>query len=99
VIWQRRHVGTQYRSTIYTTNNDQRDEAQKYIEQLESDKVFDQPIVTEVKPLGKFYSAENYHQDFYDSNRNYPYCTFVIDPKISKLRQKFSHLLKPEFNE
>ncbi len=92
-------VGTQYRSTIFYTTPEQKVDAEKFIQKLQDDKVFNGAIVTEIKPLEKFYSAEEYHQDFYDSNRNYPYCTFVIDPKISKLREKFAHLLKPEIHE
>jgi peptide-methionine (S)-S-oxide reductase len=89
-------VGTQYRSAIFFSDNVQRDEAQMYIDQLNSEGTFASPIVTELRPLGKFYSAEGYHQNFYDNNRSYPYCTFVIDPKITKLRQKFAHLLKQD---
>lgn len=91
-------VGPQYRSAIYFTTTDQKQAAEDYIKKLEEDGTFNDPIVTEIKPLGKFFAAEDYHQDFYENNRNYPYCTFVIDPKVAKLRQKFASLLKPEEN-
>lgn len=87
-------VGTQYRSTILYTSEAQKAAAQNYIKKLTADKVFDKPIVTEVQPLDKFYEAEPYHQQYYRNNPNKPYCTVVISPKVSKLRQKFSHLLK-----
>ncbi len=89
-------VGEQYRSAIFYTTNAQRDEAQKFIQQLEQDQVFDDPIVTVVAPLEKFWPAENYHQRYYEQNQNKPYCQVVISPKIAKLRQKFSALLKDE---
>jgi peptide-methionine (S)-S-oxide reductase len=89
-------TGTQYRSAIYYSDVDQKAMAEKYIHELDAEGTFGAPIVTEIKELGKFYPAEDYHQNFYDNNRQYPYCTFVIDPKITKLRQKFAHLLKPE---
>jgi peptide-methionine (S)-S-oxide reductase len=89
-------VGTQYRSIIFYADNEQRDQAEKYIERLTADGTFSDPIVTEVKALGKFFSAEGYHQNFYDNNKTYPYCTFVIDPKVAKLRQKFAHLLNDQ---
>ncbi|HYC79760.1 MAG TPA: peptide-methionine (S)-S-oxide reductase MsrA [Candidatus Binatia bacterium] len=92
-------VGTQYRSVIYYSSPEQKVQAETFIKELEQEKVFEQPIVTELKQLGNFYPAEEYHQNFYDNNKNYPYCTFVIDPKITKLRQKFAYLLKPETNE
>lgn len=87
-------VGTQYRSTIFYTTVEQKTGAEKYIENLESENVFSAPIVTEVKPLDKFFEAEKYHQEYYKNNSNKPYCQVVIDPKIAKLRQKFVKLLK-----
>lgn len=85
-------VGTQYRSAIFYTSEDQRDQAQLYIDQLDSDE----PIVTEVTPLNKFWPAESYHQRYYELNASKPYCSFVISPKVAKLREKFLPLLKPE---
>lgn len=89
-------IGTQYRSAIFYTSESQRDQAKLFIEQFENDKTFDDPIVTEVSPLVKFYPAESYHQRYYEQNESKPYCSFVISPKIAKLRAKFSPLLKPE---
>ncbi len=89
-------VGTQYRSVIYAADENQEKAAREYIAKLETQKVFSSPILTEVKTLEKFFRAEDYHQNFYNDNQSYPYCTFVIDLKVAKLRQKFSHLLREE---
>jgi peptide-methionine (S)-S-oxide reductase len=87
-------IGTQYRSGIYYHNQDQKDLALQMIQSLENEGVFEK-IVTEVEPIATFYEAEEYHQDYYNNNReNNGYCTAVIDPKVAKLRKSFSHLLK-----
>lgn len=93
---QANDVGTQYRSVIFYTTPEQKLESEKFIAQLESDKVFSNKVVTEVKPLEKFFEAEDYHKNYYNNNADQPYCQFMIDPKIAKLRAKFSHLLKSE---
>jgi peptide-methionine (S)-S-oxide reductase len=88
-------VGTQYRSSIFYTSEEQLAAAKSFIAQLESDKTFGSPIVTTLEPLTVFYPAEQYHQNYYRTNESQPYCQFVINPKIAKLRQQFAHLLKP----
>lgn len=77
-------VGTQYRSVIFTHDERQRVAAEK--SKREAQKAFDNPIVTEIKPLVHFYEAENYHQDYYRNNADAPYCRFVIKPKLEKLK-------------
>ena len=77
-------VGTQYRSVIFYDGEKQKAAAER--SKKEAQKLFDDPIVTEVQPLKEFYEAENYHQDYYKNNRNAPYCTFVIRPKLKKLK-------------
>jgi len=89
-------VGTQYRSMIFYTREEQKVEAENFIKKLEEDKVFINKILTQIKPLEKFFKAEEYHQNYYDTNPDQPYCQLTIDPKIAKLREKFSHLLKEE---
>ncbi|MBI3952451.1 MAG: peptide-methionine (S)-S-oxide reductase MsrA [Candidatus Doudnabacteria bacterium] len=90
-------AGEQYKSVIFYANDDQRREAEEYISNLEKENIFDAPIVTELRPLDKFYIAEDYHKNYYEKNKdNNPYCQVVINPKLAKLRQKFSPLLKPE---
>ncbi|MBL7473468.1 peptide-methionine (S)-S-oxide reductase MsrA [Robertkochia sediminum] len=87
-------MGTQYRSGIFYTTPEQREQAQAFIELLTEEKVFDDPIVTEITAAGPFYAAEEYHQDYYALHREQPYCRVIIDPKIKKLKQYYSHKLK-----
>jgi peptide-methionine (S)-S-oxide reductase len=68
--------------------------AKEYIDKLDADNTFSFPIVTELRGLEKFYIAEDYHQNYYDDNSDKPYCAYVIDPKIMKLREKFTKYLK-----
>ncbi len=77
-------VGTQYRSVIFYNDEKQKAVAEK--SKNEAQKNFEDPIVTEIQSLTKFYEAENYHQDYYRLNSNAPYCTFVIRPKLKKLK-------------
>jgi peptide methionine sulfoxide reductase msrA/msrB len=87
-------VGTQYRSAIYYRNENQKQEANMIIETLINNKVFDSPIVTEVAQFSKFYKAENYHQEYYDLNKEAPYCKMVILPKIEKVNKIFKDKIK-----
>lgn len=87
-------VGEQYRSIILYIDDDQRQEAEKYIQELTEAGEYDNPIVTEVVPLDKFYTAEQYHQNYYNQNLQKPYCQLVISPKIKKFKEKFASLLK-----
>lgn len=84
-------VGTQYRSIILYTTDEQKSEAEKFIEKLNESG---QKVVTEVKPLEQFYEAENYHRHYYEKNSSAPYCQLVISPKLDKLKEKFNELLK-----
>jgi peptide-methionine (S)-S-oxide reductase len=76
--------GTHYRSIILYHDEEQKRIAEK--SRAEVSKSFDKPIVTEIRPLTKFYKAEDYHQDYYNRNRNAPYCRLVIHPKLEKLK-------------
>lgn len=87
-------VGTSYRSAIFYAHDYQRRFAEMTIAELTKAKAYDKPIVTEVKPLEKFYPAEDYHKDYYDNHRNDPYCTIVIAPKLEKMQKQFAKLLK-----
>ena len=84
--------GTQYRSIILTHDDEQETVAKRVIEEMESS--FDDPIVTEVKPLDVFHAAERYHQDYYLSNPDKPYCAAVISPKLERFRSLFKEKLK-----
>lgn len=79
-------TGEQYRSAIFYHSEEQRKTAEKVIERFEKERIYDDPIVTEITPFTNFYEAEDYHQDYYNQNRNSnSYCRIVIDPKIQKL--------------
>ena len=85
-------VGTQYRSGIYYTEVKQKELALEVIQQLKTEKIFTNPIVTEVKEATPFYTAEE-HLDYYNQNTDQPYCTYIIDPKIKKLKTYFSNYI------
>ena len=87
-------VGTQYRSVIFYTDEEQRKQATEYKERLEKEKIWSKPIVTEITKFDKFYSAEEYHQEYYENNPNAAYCKIVITPKIEKFRKVFADKLK-----
>lgn len=87
-------VGTQYRSAIFYTNEEQKKAAQNIIAELNKAKVYNSPIVTKIEPLTKFYKAENYHQNYFANNKNQPYCKMVIQPKIEKFEKVFKDKLK-----
>jgi peptide methionine sulfoxide reductase msrA/msrB len=82
-------VGTQYRSVIYFHHAEQEQIAKSIINQLQEQKVFFNPIVTEVKPFETFYKAEDYHQNYYNQHKSEPYCELVIAPKLEKFKKVF----------
>jgi len=86
-------VGTQYRSEIFYHNEDQKLVAERIISELDKSGAYPNPIVTKVSKLGKYYDAENYHQDYYLNNPNQGYCTYVIKPKVEKFRKVFKDYL------
>jgi peptide-methionine (S)-S-oxide reductase len=88
-------VGTQYRSGIYVSNDEDHMAALQFISELTSLGEFDSPIVTEVLPLLHYWPAEDYHQDYFQHNPHQGYCTFVVAPKVKKLQQHFVQWLKP----
>lgn len=89
-------VGTQYRSEIFYHNEEQRHLALAYIDLLEKENVFGKPIVTKVSPASIFYNAEDYHQNYYNQNKSQGYCSFVITPKVEKLKKVYQDKLKSE---
>jgi peptide-methionine (S)-S-oxide reductase len=82
-------VGPQYRSAIFYVDEEQKKIAEAYIRQLGDAKVFRSPIVTQVAQLDKFYTAEDYHQDYAVNNRQNPYIVNVSDPKVTKLKKLY----------
>lgn len=87
-------VGTQYRSVVFYHNEEQKQLAEKYKKELNDTKAFDKPVVTAIAKAAPFYVAENYHQDYFNKNRNKPYCRMVILPKMEKLEKVFKAKLK-----
>jgi peptide-methionine (S)-S-oxide reductase len=92
-------IGTQYRSAIYYHNDKQKQVALASKEALEKSGTYKNPVVTEITPFTNFYAAEDYHQDYYDSNRFVPYCEFVIDPKVEKLLKEYRQSVKDEYQK
>lgn len=82
----------QYRSIIFTENENQETEAKAFIEKIKDN--FTLPIATELRPVSKFYVAEWYHQDYFNQNQDKQYCRLVIDPKIKKIREIYKNWLK-----
>ena len=87
-------VGTQYRSAIFYANAEQKAAAESIISELNASDVFSKPIVTTLEPFKKFYPADDYHQNYYENNKNQPYCQMVIQPKIEKFEKVFKDRLK-----
>ncbi len=87
-------TGTQYRSVIFYYSGEQKTAAENMIDKLEKELVFERPIVTEISPVSEFYEAEDYHQNYFNSNTNKPYCAFVIQPKLAKFTKDFKDKLK-----
>lgn len=87
-------VGTQYRSAIFYRNERQKEIAMEYKNMLTSSGSYKNPIVTEISMFTAFYKADDYHQDYYDLNKEAPYCVYVISPKIEKFRKVFKDKLK-----
>ena len=85
-------VGTQYRSAIFCEANE-RSSILNFIQELQSQNLYSDKIVTEVNDLKQFYVAENYHHDYFTKNPNNAYCNAVINPKLNKLRSSFSDLI------
>jgi peptide-methionine (S)-S-oxide reductase len=87
-------VGPQYRSAVFYHDEAQKEIAEAVIREMETAGVWDDPIVTEVSPLDRFYVAEDYHQEYYRNNQYQPYCQVVIRPKVAKFRKKYFDRLK-----
>lgn len=88
-------IGPQYRSAIFTHDDQQHEVATAIIAEMEQDKTWAEPIVTIVEPLSNYYPAEAYHRDYYANNPQQPYCAMVVGPKLAKFKQTFASRLKP----
>ena len=89
-------VGTQYRSAIFYHDDEQKKTAEELIKELNAQKIWDKPIVTQIEKLDKFYIAEDYHQEYFANNPYQPYCVAVVAPKVSKFRKHFLEMLKKQ---
>lgn len=87
-------IGEQYRSIILFTSSEQEKIANEFIIDLEEQNIYQDPIVTEVEPLNKYYKAEDYHQEYYNNNSSQSYCSVIIAPKIEKFQDRFKDILK-----
>ena len=89
-------VGTQYRSAIFYHDEKQKEVAEKLKKELEVERIYKDPIVTEISPFKSFYVAEDYHKNYYEEHQSAPYCSYVIDPKISKLLKQYRNDVKEQ---
>lgn len=87
-------VGTQYRSAVFYHTEEQKATAEQVIKWFETEKVYNDPVVTEVTPFSAFYVAEDYHHNYFARNKNQPYCQFVVAPKVEKFKKVFKEKLK-----
>jgi len=86
--------GTQYRSVVFYSTEEEKQKTEAYIKKLNEEKAFDNPVVTQLAPLTKFYIAEDYHQNYYNNNKTQGYCMFVVGPKVEKFKKIFKDKLK-----
>lgn len=86
--------GTQYRSAVFYSSDEQKKLAEIFIKKLEESKEFKDPIVTTLESLTKFYEAEDYHKNYFETHKNAPYCQIVIAPKVHKLEDLYKEKLK-----
>jgi peptide-methionine (S)-S-oxide reductase len=89
-------IGTQYRSAIFYHDEEQKKITEEVIKELNAQKIWDNPIVTEVTKFDKFYVAEDYHQEYFAKNPYQPYCQVVVAPKVGKFRKHFLEMLKKQ---
>jgi peptide-methionine (S)-S-oxide reductase len=87
-------TGTQYRSAIFYHSEQQKQTAHEIIEEITAERLYDDPIVTEVTEFTNYYPAEDYHQEYFANNPTQPYCAAVVAPKVRKFRDKFASRLK-----
>lgn len=91
--------GTQYRSVIFYHDEIQREEAEAVRDEVADAGIYKNPIITEIVPYEKFFTAEEYHQNYYETNKNQGYCSYVISPKIHKLLKEYSKEVKDEYKK
>ncbi|WP_026376820.1 peptide-methionine (S)-S-oxide reductase MsrA [Aestuariibacter salexigens] len=87
-------IGTQYRSAVFYHDEAQRQEAEKIIQEMTEQQIWEAPIVTQVEALHNYYQAEDYHQDYFSNNPQNQYCNMVVAPKLAKFKKTFAARLK-----
>lgn len=91
---QGQDIGPQYRSVIFYQEEEQKQGVEKFIKEINESNEHGAPVITQVEPLQSFYEAEDYHRDYFAKNPDKPYCQVVINPKLQKVKEHFSELLK-----
>ncbi|MFQ5540919.1 MAG: peptide-methionine (S)-S-oxide reductase MsrA [Candidatus Paceibacteria bacterium] len=86
-------IGEQYRSVVFYTTDEQKKEAEAFIEELNASAKGGKPVVTTVEPLSNYSTAEDYHRDYFANNRSAGYCKAIIAPKLQKVQKEFTNLL------
>ncbi|MFO0999254.1 MAG: peptide-methionine (S)-S-oxide reductase MsrA [Planctomycetaceae bacterium] len=92
-------VGTQYRSSVFYHDEAQKETTKKVIAELDKSGDFDDPIVTTIEEMKKFYPAEDYHQDYFAQNPDNPYCQAVVGPKVAKFQKRYKEMMKKDGEE
>ena len=92
-------IGPQYRSVIFYHDEQQKETVEKFVKDLEEKMVYPRPIITTLKPFENFYIAEDYHKNYFERNKDAPYCSYVIGPKIHKLLVEFGKEVKEEYKD
>lgn len=92
-------VGTQYRSSVFYHDEAQKETTRKVIAELDKSGDFDDPIVTTIEEMKKFYPAEDYHQDYFAQNPDNPYCQAVVGPKVAKFQKRYKEMMKKDGEE
>jgi len=87
-------MGTQYRSAIYYTSDEQKRVAEETVREITAERLYPDPVVTEIQPASEFYVAEDYHQEYFVNNQNAAYCAYVVAPKVKKFRDKYLIYMK-----
>ena len=87
-------IGSSYRSAIFYHSDEQRNAAEEVVAEITAEQLYPNPVVTEITPFDKFWSAEDYHQEYFANNATQPYCAAVVAPKVAKFRSKFANRLK-----
>lgn len=87
-------IGTQYRSAVFFHHPEQKAQVEEIIREIDDDRIWENPVVTQVEALQTFYSAEDYHQDYFNNNPENQYCAAVVSPKLAKFKKTFADCLK-----